>query len=85
MRFGHGAQRSGAGQHSTDTRPPATGTAKTVCRPMATNKGDSACVLDCSEGVACPDRMVRDRNTNCFWPPWSPERERIHDFPVSFE
>lgn len=46
---------------------PATGTAKSVCRPMATDKGDSACILDCSEGATCPDGMVCDNDT-CFWP-----------------
>lgn len=46
---------------------PATGTAKSVCRPNATDKGDSACVLDCSNGATCPDGMVCDNNT-CFWP-----------------
>lgn len=46
---------------------PATGTAASVCRPMATDKGDSACVLDCSGGATCPDGMVCDSDT-CFWP-----------------
>lgn len=48
--------------------PPATGTAKSVCKPMATDKGDAACLLDCSDGATCPDGMVCD-NDNCFWPP----------------
>ncbi|PCC70140.1 hypothetical protein SAMN02745121_03539 [Nannocystis exedens] len=46
---------------------PATGTAASVCRPNATDKGDSACVLDCSNGATCPDGMVCDNDT-CFWP-----------------
>ncbi|WAS93176.1 hypothetical protein [Nannocystis punicea] len=46
---------------------PATGTATSVCRPNATDKGDSACVLDCSDGATCPDGMVCDNDT-CFWP-----------------
>lgn len=46
---------------------PATGTAKSVCKQMATDKGDNACVLDCSGGATCPDGMVCDNDT-CFWP-----------------
>jgi hypothetical protein len=46
---------------------PATGTATSVCRANATDKGDSACVLDCSGGATCPDGMVCDNDT-CFWP-----------------
>ena len=46
---------------------PRTGTAKSVCRPMATDKGDNACVLDCSGGATCPDGMACSGDT-CFWP-----------------
>lgn len=46
---------------------PATGTAKSICKQMATDKGDNACVLDCSNGATCPDGMVCD-NDVCFWP-----------------
>lgn len=46
---------------------PATGTAKSICKQMATDKGDNACVLDCSGGATCPDGMVCDNDT-CFWP-----------------
>jgi hypothetical protein len=46
---------------------PATGTAKSICKPMATDKGDNACVLDCSGGATCPDGMACDNDT-CFWP-----------------
>ena len=46
---------------------PATGTATSICKPNATDKGDSACVLDCSDGATCPDGMVCDNDT-CFWP-----------------
>ncbi|MEZ4447998.1 MAG: hypothetical protein R3B09_00880 [Nannocystaceae bacterium] len=47
---------------------PPTGTATSVCKPMATDKGDAACLLDCSDGATCPDGMVCDNDT-CFWPP----------------
>lgn len=46
---------------------PATGTARSVCRLMATDKGDNACILDCSAGATCPDGMACDNDT-CFWP-----------------
>jgi hypothetical protein len=46
---------------------PATGTAKSVCKPMFTDKGDNACALDCSNGATCPDGMVCDNDT-CWWP-----------------
>lgn len=47
--------------------PPETGTAKSICKLMATAMGDNACVLDCSNGATCPDGMVCD-NDVCFWP-----------------
>jgi len=48
--------------------PPATGTALSTCRPMATSKGESACLLDCSAGKTCPDGMQCSNDT-CFWAP----------------
>jgi hypothetical protein len=48
--------------------PPATGTAVSTCRAMATSKGENACLLDCSAGKTCPDGMVCSNDT-CFWAP----------------
>jgi len=48
--------------------PPLTGTALSTCRPMATSKGESACLLDCSAGKTCPDGMQCSNDT-CFWAP----------------